>query len=263
MLLDVRTYTKIREIKTTAKDPSRKTRIFNTTKIKTLYSTFGFLVCWGWVTSYIVLVHIQYQASIYALRCVAGIHGGCSKPSWRRWLLPGTWSHLWFVGYVNVQRGALLLVNSDSTSVLLYFTFLSYLFPLLFGAGSTVPREGFDSSIIMPFSCVLWLWHFLYSVCPYKVSSLHIYPLLFHGHSWRVRLAKQETLTPPRAPRLTSGLEGSVYIHLGALLLVPQWQCISSFVFYTIEFSDLWARWDFLCTFIGRVWKGWYDGVYP
>ena len=42
--------------------------------------------------------------------------------------------------------------HSDGTSVLLYFTFLSHLIPLPCGAGSTVPREGFDSSIIMPFS---------------------------------------------------------------------------------------------------------------
>ena len=35
-----------------------------------------------------------------------------------------------------------------------------------------------------------------------------------------------------RAPGLTSGLQGSVNDHRGALLLVPQWQCISSFVFY-------------------------------
>ena len=46
--------------------------------------------------------------------------------------------------------------HSDSASVLLYFTFLSHLFPLPCGAGSTVPREGFDSSVIMPSSwCVV------------------------------------------------------------------------------------------------------------
>ena len=46
--------------------------------------------------------------------------------------------------------------HSDSASVLLYFTFLSHLFPLPFGAGSTYPRKGFDSSIITPLSwCVL------------------------------------------------------------------------------------------------------------
>ena len=40
-----------------------------------------------------------------------------------------------------------------------------------------------------------------------------------------------------RAPGLTSGLQGSVNVHRGALLLVPQWQCISSFVFYISIFS--------------------------
>ena len=37
-----------------------------------------------------------------------------------------------------------------------------------------------------------------------------------------------------RAPGLTSGLKGSVNVHRGALLLVSQWQCIISFVFYTL-----------------------------
>ena len=47
---------------------------------------------------------------------------------------------------------------SDSASVLFYFTFLSHLFPLPCGACtcSTVPREGFDSRVIIPFSwCVV------------------------------------------------------------------------------------------------------------
>ena len=35
-----------------------------------------------------------------------------------------------------------------------------------------------------------------------------------------------------RAPGRTSGLQGSVNVHRGSLLLVPQWRCISSFVFY-------------------------------
>ena len=100
---------------------------------------------------------------------------------------------------VNAHRGSLLLVpHSDSASVLLYFIFLSHLFPLPSRTGSTVPREWFDSRVIMPFSGVLWLWHFIYSVCPLPVSNRHIYTLLLcRGHSWRVRLAKQETLTTP------------------------------------------------------------------
>ena len=38
-----------------------------------------------------------------------------------------------------------------------------------------------------------------------------------------------------RAPGLTSGLQGSVNAHCDALFLVPQWHCISSFVFYIID----------------------------
>ena len=41
-----------------------------------------------------------------------------------------------------------------------------------------------------------------------------------------------------RAPGLTSGFQGSMNVHRGALLLVPQWQCISSFVFY------IWNLWN-------------------
>ena len=39
-------------------------------------------------------------------------------------------------------------------------------------------------------------------------------------------------LDSSRAPGLSSGLQGSMDVHRGALLLVPQWQCISSFVFH-------------------------------
>ena len=59
-----------------------------------------------------------------------------------------------------------------------------------------------------------------------------IYTLsLCRGHSWRVRLAKQETLTPPGhlvSPLVCRG----PWMSTGALLLAPQWQCISSFVFH-------------------------------
>ena len=44
-----------------------------------------------------------------------------------------------------------------------------------------------------------------------------------------------------RAPGLTSGLQGSVNVHRGTLLLVPQWQCISSSVFY-IEISKIFNK---------------------
>ena len=35
-----------------------------------------------------------------------------------------------------------------------------------------------------------------------------------------------------QVPGLASGLQGSVNVHLCALLFVLQWQCISAFVFY-------------------------------
>ena len=59
-------------------------------------------------------------------------------------------------GSVNVTVVLYCWCRSDSASVLFCFTFLSHLFPLPCGAGSTVPREGFDSNVIMPFSwCVV------------------------------------------------------------------------------------------------------------
>ena len=43
-----------------------------------------------------------------------------------------------------------------------------------------------------------------------------------------------------RAPGLTSGLQGSINVHRGTLLMVPQWQCISSFVFYIMILLKTW-----------------------
>ena len=56
-----------------------------------------------------------------------------------------------------------------------------------------------------------------------------------------------------RAPSLTSGLQGSVNVHRGAQLLVPQWQCISSFVFYIIANFISFKIISYLYTFISRI----------
>ena len=120
--------------------------------------------------------------------------------------------------------------HSDSASVLLYFTLMSHLFPLPCGAGSTIPR----SSVIMPCPGVLWLWHFLYSVSPHTVSSLHIYTFVVSRAFMAGAASQAGDADFSRAPGLTSGLQGSMNVHRGALLLEPQWQCISSFVFYVI-----------------------------
>ena len=88
--------------------------------------------------------------------------------------------------------------HSDSASVLLYFTFLSHLFPLPCGAGSTVPREGFDSKCYYAFFLVCCGCDTSYIVSFHIQCKTSIYTLLLcRGHSWRVGLAKQETLTPP------------------------------------------------------------------
>ena len=104
--------------------------------------------------------------------------------------------------------------HSHSASVLLYFTFLSHLFPLPCGAGRTVPREGFDSSVIMLFflvrcGCDTSDIVSIHIQCPASIYTLS----LCHGHSWRVRLAKQEKVTPPG--HLVSPLvcRGSVNVH--------------------------------------------------
>ena len=52
-----------------------------------------------------------------------------------------------------------------------------------------------------------------------------------------------------RAPGLTSGLQGSVNVHRGAILLVPQWRCISCFVFYTPICFDI-LSWNFAHDFV-------------
>ena len=116
-----------------------------------------FLVCCGCDTSYIVSVHIQCQTSLYTLPL-------CRGHSWRvRLAKQETLTPPGHLVSPLVCKGPWMSTvvlycwcHSDSASVLLYFTFLSHLFPLPCGAGSTVPREGFDSSVIMPFSwCVV------------------------------------------------------------------------------------------------------------
>ena len=208
-------------------------------------STF-FLVCCGCGTSYIVSVHILSQASIYTLSL-------CRGHSWRVRLAkqetltsPG---HLvsplfcrgpWMSTVVLYRQR-----YSDDASVLLYFTFLSHLFPLQCESGSTLPREGFDSSVIMPFPCVLWLWHFLYNVGPHPVSSFHIYTFVVSRAFMAGAASQAGDADSSRAPGLTSVLQGSVNVYRGALLVVPQWRYIRSFVFYIIQiyFQPIYAMW--------------------
>ena len=69
---------------------------------------------------------------------------------------------------------------------------------------------------------------------PHPVSSLHIYTFVVSRAFMAGAASLAGDVDSSRAPGLTSGLQGSVNVHRGALLLVPQWQCISSFVFYIV-----------------------------
>ena len=109
--------------------------------------------------------------------------------------------------------------------------FLRY-FPLLCGAGSTVPREGFDSGVIMPFS-----WCVVAVTLPIKFrSTSNVKPPYIPFVVSRAFVAGAASQAgdadSSRTPGFITGLQGSVNVHSGALLLVPQWQCISSSVFY-------------------------------
>ena len=62
----------------------------------------------------------------------------------------------------------------------------------------------------------------LYSVGPHPVSGLYIYTFVV-SRAFMAGAASQEgDADSSRAPGLTSGLQGSVNVHRGALLLVPQ-----------------------------------------
>ena len=94
------------------------------------------------------------------------------------------------------------------------------------------PARGSTQVLLCLFPGMLWLWHFLYSVGPHPVSGLLVYTFVVSRAFMAGAASQAGDADSSRAPGLTSGLQGSVNVHRGALLLVPQWQCISSFVFY-------------------------------
>ena len=68
-------------------------------------------------------------------------------------------------------------------------------------------------------------WHTvfcLYSVGPRQVSSIHIYTFVVSRAFMAGAASQAGDADSSRAPGRTSGLQGSVNVHCGALLLVPQ-----------------------------------------
>ena len=94
------------------------------------------------------------------------------------------------------------------------------------------PARGSTQVLLCLFPGMLWLWLFLYSVVPHPESSLHINSFVVSRAFMAGAVSQAGDADSSRAPGLTSGLQGSVNVHHGALLLVPHWQCISSIVLY-------------------------------
>ena len=84
------------------------------------------------------------------------------------------------------------------------------------------PARGSTQALLCPFPGVLWLGHFLYSVGPNPVLSLHIYTFVVSRAFMADAASQAGDVNSSRAPGLTSGLQESVNVHRVALLLVPQ-----------------------------------------
>ena len=150
-----------------------------------------------------------------------------------------TWSQLWVAGVRECPPwcsivGATLTVHQ-------FFCILHFCHTYSFCRVKLVvqfPARGSTQVLLCFFPGVLWLWHFLYSVGPHPVSSLHIYTFVVSRASMASAASQAGDADSSRVPGLTSGLQGSVNVHRGALLLMPQWQCISSFVFYILKIKS-------------------------
>ena len=140
----------------------------------------------------------------------------------------------------------------NSASVLLYFTFLSHLFPLPCGAGSTVPREGFDSSVIMPFSWCCGCDTSLIVSVHIQCKCLHIYTNVVSRAFMADAASQAGDADSSRAPGLISGLQGSVNVHRGALLLVPQSDSSSVLLYFTFCQTCSFCRVELVVQFPAR-----------
>ena len=118
-----------------------------------------------------------------------------------------------------------------STLVLLYFTHFHTCSLCRVELVVQFPARGSTQVLLCLFPGVLCLWHFLYSVGPHTVSSLHIYNFVVSRAFMAGAASQAGVADSSRAPGHTSGLQGPVNVNRCALLVVPRWQCISSFVF--------------------------------
>ena len=79
--------------------------------------------------------------------------------------------------------------------------------------GDLDPARGSTQVLLCLFPGVLLLWHFLYSVGPHPVSSLHIYTSVVSGAFMAGVASQAGDAESSWAPDLTSGLQGSMNVH--------------------------------------------------
>ena len=89
------------------------------------------------------------------------------------------------------------------------------------------PPRGSTQVLLCLFSGVLWLWHFLYSVGPHHVSSLHIYNFVVARAFMAGADSQAGDADSSRAPGLTS-----------VMYLVCRGPCMSTVVLYCWCHSD-------------------------
>ena len=141
----------------------------------------------------------------------------------------GTWSHLWFAGVRECPPWC--SVVGAAVTVHQFICILHFCHTCSLCRVELVvqfPARGSTQVLLCFFPGVLLLRHFLCGVGPYPVSSLHMYTFVvlrafMAGAAGRAGDAGWAgDAGSSRAPGLTSGLQGSVNVHRGALLLVPQ-----------------------------------------
>ena len=139
-------------------------------------------------------------------------------------------------GSVNVHRGALLLVPQWYFCRTCSFCRVELVVQFN-GRGST-------QLLLCLFPAVLWLWHFLYSVGPSPVSSLHIYTFVV-SQAFIAGVASQAgDADSSRAPGLTSGLQAGVRecplwcSIVSATVILHQLFCILHYSSYNSQCQD-------------------------
>ena len=114
-------------------------------------------------------------------------------------IAPGTWSHLWFAGVRECPPWCSIV--GATVTVHQFFCILHFCHTCSLCRVELVvqlPARGVRLKCYYAFFLVCCVCDTFYIVSVYFQYQASIYtPSLCRGHSWRVRLAKQETLTPP------------------------------------------------------------------